>query len=141
MFKMSIPEITDAELKKRYSRIKPLVRIEGKLYLLREYNNEEITLYSFLWDARENVAREVKEGEFEYIEGSDFFCLHSYVSPAVFSPTIAEVLAQIDKKMLSTAKAFTLVQCPKNIFAFLNNSFTSFARRNGYHVSMVKLYR
>lgn len=37
MFSMSIPQISDEEVMKRYEQIKPVITVNGKLYHFREF--------------------------------------------------------------------------------------------------------
>ena len=138
MFEMKIPKISDEELKKRYSQIKPIVRVNSKLYYLREFSLEEAIYTSFLWAVRKNLGKETKL--LHELEGKDFVCLHTYGHPGIFKPTLYEVLAQIDKKVLPLVRAFEIIEYPENIADFSKDSFTSIAYANGYHVSVVRLY-
>lgn len=141
MFNVSIPEISNEELKKRYEQIKPVVTINSKLHYLREFTWEELTGISYLWDCDEDVREEVGEGELEVLEGRDFVCLHGYGYYGIFNPSISEVLSQIKEYDLPFVKAFEIIERPKTAEDFHKDSFTSIAFDNGYHVSTVRLYR
>ena len=78
MFEVSIPEISDEEMMKRYQQIKPVITVNGKLHYFREFTLEELTGTSYLWNRHEAVREEVGEDELEVLEGRDFVCLHSY---------------------------------------------------------------
>ena len=141
MFKMSIPEISNEELRKLYERIKPVVRVNGSLHYLREFSLEELRRISYLWSATENVREEVKDNELEVMEGRDFVCLHTYGYPGFFKPTIGEVLSQLDENDIPLVKAFEIIECPEVSEDFYKDSFTTIAFKNRYHVSTVRLYR
>lgn len=140
MFNLSIPEISDEELRKRYERIKPVITVNGKLHYFREFTFEELSGISYLWNSDENVREEVGENELEVLEGIDFVCLHEYGYPGFFKPSICEVLSQIKEYDLPFVKAFEIIDSPQTADDFYKDSFTSIAFDNGYHVSTVRLY-
>ena len=140
MFKMSIPEISDEEMKKRYEHIKPVITVNGKLHYLREFTFEELTGISYLWNRDEDVREEVKENELEVLEGRDFVCLHGYGYYGLFKPSIGEVLSQIKEYDIPLVKAFEIIESPETAADFHGDSFTSIAFDNGYNVSTVRLY-
>ena len=140
MFRMSIPKISKEEFKKRYDRIKPVVRVNGKLHYLRKFTLEEARRTSFLWNVKDNLGDEVKKRKLHALEGQDFICLHKYGYPGIFKPSVYEVVAQIDERILPLVRAFEIIECPENIDDFSKDSFTSIAYANGYHVSVVRLY-
>lgn len=141
MFKVSIPKISDEELKERYEQIKPVITVNGKLHYFREFTFEELSNRSYLWGCDKNVREEVKENELEVWEGKDFACLHSWGYYGFFKPSVAEVLAQINELDLPLVSAFEIIESPKTAEDFHKDSFTSIAFNNGYHVSTVRLYR
>ena len=53
MFKVSIPKISDEEMKKRYEQIKPVITVNGKLHYFREFTFEELSGISYLWNRNE----------------------------------------------------------------------------------------
>lgn len=63
MFKVSIPKISDEEMKKRYEQIKPVITVNGKLHYFREFTFEELSGISYLWNRNEAMREEVCEGE------------------------------------------------------------------------------
>lgn len=99
MYNVSIPEITEEELKVRYKRIKPIVEIEGKKYLLREYTQEELREKSYIWDLEHDKRGEVNIDEYVPLVDYDFECIHKYGYYGFFKPSIAEVLAQIPQDL------------------------------------------
>lgn len=141
MFNVSIPKISDEEMKERYEQIKPVITVDGKLHYLREFTFEELTGISYLWNCDEDVREEVGEGELEVLEGRDFVCLHGYGYYGFFKPSIGEVLSQIKEYDLPFVKAFEIIESPETAEDFHKSSFASIAFDNGYHVSTVRLYR
>lgn len=141
MFKVSIPEISDEELKKRYEHIKPVVTVNGKLFYLREFTFEELSGLSYLWNAHKDIITLVGENELTACEDMDFVCLHRYGYHGLFKPSISEVLSQIKECDIPIVKAFEIIQSPQTAEDFYKDSFTAIAFDNGYHVSTVRLYR
>ncbi len=141
MFNVSIPKISNEELKERYEQIKPVVTVNGKLHYLREFTWEELTGISYLWNYDKDVREEVREGELKVLEGRDFVCLHRYGYYGLFEPSISEVLSQIKEYDLPFVNAFEIIESPETAEDFHKDSFTSIAFDNGYHVSTVRLYR
>lgn len=141
MFKLSIPKISDEELRKRYEQIKPVVTVDGKLHYMREFTFKELTGIAYLWDIDKNVREEVGEGELEVLEGRDFICLHTWAYYGFFKPSVAEVLSQIKEHDIPLVDAFEIIESPETADDFYKNSFTSIAFDNCYHVSTVRLYR
>lgn len=142
MFKMSIPTISDEELKRRYNQIKPVITIGRKLYYFREFDLIGISFDNYLEDIDRDIGEEVPVDELEVWKGRDFQCLHYYnISWELFTPTIHDVLAQLNVEDIPYIKAFEIIERPKTPSDFWKNDLTSFAFRNGFHVSTVRLYR
>ena len=137
MYNVSIPEITDEELKTRYKRIKPVVEIEGKKYLLREYTQEELRGKSYLWDMEQDKREEIDIDEYAPLVDYDFECIHKYGYYAFFKPSIAEVLAQIPEDLVGLVDLFEIIEEPKTTEDFSKNKIVFY---NGYHISKVRLY-
>lgn len=140
MFNVSIPKISDEEMKKRYEHIKPVITVNGKLHYLRSYSLKELRGISYLWNGNEDMREEVRENELKILEGRDFICLHSYGYYGFFKPTIGEVLSQIKEDDIPLIKAFEIIESPQTYADFHKDSFTSIAFKNGYHVSTVRVY-
>ena len=87
-----------------------------------------------------DLREEVGKDELEVLEGRDFVCLHSYSYYGFFKPSVGEVLSQIKEHDLPFVKAFEIIESPQTADDFHNDSFTSIAFDNGYHVSTVRLY-
>lgn len=64
MFEVTIPKISDEEMKKRYAHIKPVITIDGKLHYLREFSFKELSTVSYIWNKDTDVRGEVNEGYF-----------------------------------------------------------------------------
>lgn len=141
MFLMGIPKIDDAELKRRYSRVKPVVTVKGKLYHLREYSLSEIKNTSY-YDSRERDVRDiVPTATLEIWEGHDFPCLHPYGYPEKdFRPTVSDVLSQISQNDFCWVKAFEIIEAPQGLPNTSANTLRAMAYKNGFHVSIVRLY-
>lgn len=140
MFKVSIPKISDEELKKRYEHIKPVITVNGKLHYFRKFTLSELNDVNYLWDRENNVREEVGEGKLEILKGKDFACLHSYGYYEFFKPSIGEILSQIMECDVHLIKAFEIIESPQIPYDFHKDSFTFIAFCNGYHVSTVRLY-
>ena len=137
MFNVSIPQISDEEIKIRYQHIKPVIRLEsdGKLYWLGPIDEEKLDSVSFLWNSDDNLAREVEEGELKELKDEDFACVHAYGFPGFFKPSVAEVLAQIPQHIIPFVKAFELVEYPQVEADFYKDALTKEIFYDGYHVS------
>ena len=140
MFKVSIPEISDEEIIKRYEHIKPVISKDGKLHYFREFTLDEIKYKSYLFNADEDVREEVGEDELVVWKDKDFVCLHSYGYYQIFKPSIGEVLAQIRKNDAPLVKAFEIIERPLRANDFCKDDLHTIAFVNGYHVSTVRLY-
>lgn len=137
MKNMSIPEISHEELVARYQKIKPIVEIDNEKYFLREFPVEKLSKLIYTWSIFEDGIKPVNLNTYIPIENSDFECLHTYEYPKYFSPTIAEVLAQIPEKYLSIASAFEMIDSPKTAEDFAKHQKEL---DNGFHVSTIRLY-
>ena len=139
MFNVSIPIISDDELKKRYQHIKPVITVNGKLHYFKEFTDKELRNISYLWDW-EKIGEEVIDGELKVWEGHDFNCIHRYGYYGFFKPSIAEVLAQINEFDIFSIKAFEIIESPETPNDFYKDGLTSIIFENGFHVSKVRLY-
>ena len=139
MSEMHISWISKEEIVERYSRIKPGAKKDGKLYWLRPFDEGELFNISYLWD--DETEEQVQDGEIVPIPDKDFRCLHKYGYYGLFKPSVAEVLTQIDSKLLDTVVAFEIIDSPETAEDFYKDEFTSTAFNSGYHVSTVRLYK
>ena len=137
MYKVSIPDISKFELLDRYERIKPIVEIGGKKYFLRDFRAKELINHSYLANVDEDKGELVDMSKFVALMDRDFECIHNFSYPALFKPTIAEVLAQIPQRDLKYAVAFEIIERPNAVEDFLKNRIVF---ENGFHISKVRLY-
>ena len=140
MVKISIPKITDEELLKRYSRIKPIVSIGWEMHWLREYNLEELKTHNFFYcdeDVRDMIT--LDDGLI-HPRGWTFWCVHEvnlgFLGP--FNPRVADVLAQIDEDRLQVVRAFEIKKCDLSHVPYY---FYYLCKANSMCVSEVTLYR
>ena len=137
MYNVSIPKISREELLERYEHIKPIVEIDGKKYFLREFTEKELTNISYIAHVQQNKRDEVDMNKYIPLADMDFECIHSYGYPGFFKPSIAEVLAQLNKHDLGIISAFEIIEAPETAEDFYKNKN---AFNNGFHVSTVRLY-
>jgi len=135
MYNVSIPEITDEELRTRYERIKPIVEIEGKKYLLRNF--ADLRNVSYIWNVHQDKREEINIDEYIALEEHDFECIHEYGYYGFFKPSIAEVLAQIPSDLANIVDLFEIIEKPEIAEDFSKNKIIF---ENGYHISKVRLY-
>ena len=112
MKQLSIPQITDEELMRRYLKIKPIAEVGDGKYWLKDYSIDEMRNTSYFWslfpDKREPVGEELY-----YHDYHEFECLHSFGFHGFFKPSIAEVLAQIPEDCLNHFTCF----CGKTVYS------------------------
>lgn len=137
MYKVSIPKISDEELMKRYQKVKPIVKINGIRYWLRDYSLEELKNTSFFDNKSTDKRSHVDMRSLEAVPYLDFECLHTYNYPAFFKPSVAEVLAQIPVPEVYWVVAFEIIKKPETAEDFSRNSN---AFNQGFHSSTVRLY-
>ena len=138
MYKVSIPEISDEELWKRYRQVKPILKINGIRYWLRDYSLEELKNAYFFDSKSKNIRERVDMHALEEVPDLDFECLHTYSFPAFFNPTIAEVLAQIPVPAIYWVVAFEIIKKPEAAGDFNTNPN---AFNQGFHSSTIRLYK
>ena len=141
MFKIAIPKISKEDLAIRYTKIKPMVRINNKLHWLRLYEREELSNMSFYFSRMEDARQPVRESMLVAMPEHDFICLHTYGSPNMFKPSVAEVLSQLTEEQAHLACAFEIIEAPETVMD-LNLSYLSrMALNQGFHISRIRLYR
>ena len=138
MYKISIPEISKEELLARYERIKPIVKLEGKRYFLSNFTEDELTKSSYIWMIKERLGEEFDITKYSPMPQYDFECIHKFSMPNLFKPSIGEVLAQIPNLVLDVVCAFEIIQKPESETDLYRNRI---ALENGFHTSIVRLYR
>lgn len=138
MKQLSIPQISDEELMRRYLKIKPIAEVGNSKYWLKNYSIDEMRNASYLMaltlDRREPVGEALSCHDHH-----DFKCLHSLGNHGLFIPSIAEVLAQIPEDALKhfTIDAFEIINVPNNLGDL--DKYRE-AMEQGFHVSVVRLY-
>lgn len=137
MYNVSIPKISKEELNKRYARIKPIVELDGKKYLLRDFTEDELKKYVYTSNITQDKREIVDTDKYIPLEDYDFECLHEYGYYGIFKPTIAEVLAQIPEDLASLVEAFEIIEKPETIEDLMRNKIVF---NNGFHISKVRLY-
>ena len=124
---IAIPEISDEALRQRADKIKALVHQDGALHFIQEPNLRET---AFMWDPiltdKAPKMREVAR----------ITTYHTFGHPALFKPSIAEVLAQIPEDVVDKVSAFKVLG-PDDVDD-LNNE--NEALNAGYHVAVTILY-
>ena len=138
MYKISIPEISKEELLARYEHIKPIVKLEGKRYFLSNFTEDELTKSSYIWMIKERLGEEFDITKYSPMPQYDFECIHKFGMPNLFKPSIGEVLAQIPNLVLDVVCAFEIIQKPESETDLYRNRI---ALENGFHTSIVRLYR
>lgn len=138
MKKLSIPVISDEELMRRYSKIKPITDINGKKYWLRNYSIDEMRNTSFFCTRVTDISISVGEALSNHTH-YDFQCLHTFGYHGFFKPSVAEVLSQIPQNLYEnySIDAFEIIDMPTNI-----NDLNKFwnETKQGFHFSVVRLY-
>jgi len=160
MFEVHIPEITDGELMSRCELMKPIIKnddgtfswIEGAANLsidvLRNtpFVSCDIDTKSFYKSSSLSLTEGIglKKGDLvkqgEILGMGHFACIHKFAEYNRFEPTIADILAQITDEMFERfrVQAFQIVKLPRG---GLNEQLEAEFYRNGYQVSVVRLYR
>ena len=140
MFKVSIPEISDDQLKKRYAQIKPIVDVgQDDKYWLKEFQFEELRTVAYTWDP-DRRGEPVGAHKLQPILDEDFACIIKYGYHGLFKPTIAEVLAQIDTPCIKLVRAFEIIEHPKSAEDFYKTPLHTAVFNASYHVAIVRLY-
>lgn len=153
MFEANIPEWSDMVLMTRYENIKPLLREKpnGPLHWIKRLDGAiGLRCTTYIWEPK--YLREVRGDELKPIEDYDFVCLHTYGAPNLFTPSIAEVLSQLDYDIISSEildyenklhmriVGFEIIDYPKTDGDFYKDDLTKELFDMGYHISKVRLY-
>ena len=138
MANVQIPVVSSYEIMKRYRRIRPIVKVNGRMYFLRSFSEKEVYSKSFIHD----LDKEIREPVRGYpVKVEDFFCLHEFAFEDGFRPSIYEVLAQIDSGLLNKVGAFEIIESPETVGDIEKDRLSTVAFKHGYRVSKVRLYR
>lgn len=139
MYKISIPKISNTELLERYKHIKPIIEYKGKKYFLREFKENELRQRPFTYYIEEDIKEEVDMTKYKEAQRiQEFECIHKadckYIS--IFTPKIAEIIAQIPKCYIYAVDAFEIMESytHKGDIQYQN------VFDNGFNVSRVRLY-
>ena len=113
MKQLSIPEISDEELMRRYLKIRPIAAVGNGKYWLRNYSIDEMRNTSYFWNLFADRTEPVGDA-LSCHDHHEFECLHSFGYHGFFKPSVAEVLAQIPEDVLKrfTVDAFEIVYRP-----------------------------
>ena len=127
------PAINDEKLVKLYEKIKPIVDVDQRKHLIREFALDELRNSSYLNNLDENMAEEIDMTKLETL--GDFDCYHTISSREIFEPKISDVLAQMPGNIIVNAAFFEIVGVPRIVkdaaVRFINPS---------YHMSKVRAY-
>lgn len=134
-----IPDISDERLLELYQRIRPIRKNGwGQRCWLNEFNLKDLRNANLAWSDK-RITVPIDETGVKLRELGSFKCLHTWNAPALFHPTVAEVLAQIPKELVGEAKAFE-IDVPAFMYNIHTDEFASKVFKEGYHVSTVVLY-
>lgn len=130
-----IPKMSNEEIAKRYTSIKPIIRKEGKPSYLRNLSNSELENVAYTW-----LNDSTDYGEFvDFTKLSvltDVKMLHRWRYYGFFKPTVGEVIRQIPKEYLEKVIAFEIIAGPLDIYTTFKAELNA-----GFHVSIVRLYQ
>jgi hypothetical protein len=134
--KFFIPAMEQTELVKWYQRISPIVASEGKHYYLRQLSDKELSKVAYNWlNKKSDFGEEV---DYEKLKPLlDVKMLHTYGWYGYFKPSVAEVIRQIPKDLLSQTVAFEIIRTPSTAEDLSKYREETSA---GFHVSIVRLY-
>lgn len=135
--KFFIPEMEQAEIVKWYQNISPIVIHNDKPCYLRRLSDKEISNTAYTWlNNKNDFGKEVDYTKLE--ELCVLNMLHTFGYYGFFKPTVAEVIRQIPKELLSEVVAFEMISNPNDA-----DDLSKFqdALNAGFHVSTVRLYK
>ena len=81
---LTIPEISDEELLRRYQILRPIVTIEHLKYFIRDFSLEELKSLSYVLNRDDNIIKRIEQNNLEPID--DFICLHTTGYYGLFRP-------------------------------------------------------
>lgn len=133
--KFEIPKMSNGDIAKWYSTIKPIVKNEGKLAYLRELSDSELENVAYTW-----LNESADYGEIvDFTKLSvlaDVKMLHGWGYYGFFKPSVGEVIRQIPKEYLEKVVAFEIIDG-----AIGMNTIFKAELNAGFHVSIVRLYQ
>ena len=133
---LSIPKISDKELLQLYKKIKPIVMLDDKKYLLRRFSLEELRKCAYIDIVNSSVRENIDLSKLEPI--MEFLCLHKWYYYGLFKPTISEVLSQIPDVLTDKLNTFEIIEGPTSI---RDMKLYEQAFNKGYHLSRVRTYK
>lgn len=130
-----IPEISDDELLRRYSAIKPIISVDGEKFHCREFSLKEMRQTSYTFDKVSSKGMPANFSSFK--EVGKIHTLHTFGYYGIFKPSAAEVLAQIPAPLLESVVAFEITDWPETSNDLNKNIY---ALNAGFHVAETTLY-
>ena len=130
---IKIPKMSEEDIKKWYSHIRPIVHNNGTPVYLPKLNDNELFYYE-IWPSFSDSKDFVNYNELSFLVDVKMF--HSFGSHGIHHPTVSEIIKQIPEEFLERVVAFEFI--PNNLA--LNILFTPVQKR-GYCVSIVRLYQ
>lgn len=124
-----IPRITNEELAELAKRIKPVMRGAGNKLFYGKID-PDLRGTSYTWNFK---ATKEATGLFEF---ATIRTLHTYGSPMLFKPSVAEVIAQIPREYCDRVVAFEITQRPVHSDDLIKERD---ALNAGFHVAVTAL--
>lgn len=133
--KFEIPKMSNEDIAKWYTTIKPIVNNGATPTYLRKLSNSELEKISYIW----------LNDSTDYVEAVDFSklsvladvkMLHSWGYYGYFKPSVGEVIRQIPKEYLEKVTAFEIIKGAIGMNSTFKAEFNV-----GFHVSIVRLYQ
>lgn len=124
------------EIARWYETIKPIVFIRGIPVYMKNLTPKDLIGYSYIMLANEKD----HENKVDFNQLSilaDVKMIHKYNNQRLFQPSVADVIAQIPKHLLSRTVGFNIVYSPRTSedLKIFKDEFNE-----GYHVSVIRLY-
>ena len=133
--KYEIPKMSNGDIAKWYSNIKPIVKYEGKPTYLRELWAHELTITVYT-DLNEpsDYAEPVDYSKLSVL--ADVKMLHVWAFYGFFKPNVGEVIRQIPTEYIEKVVAFEMINGAIGMTSIFNKELNA-----GFHVSIVRLYQ
>ena len=103
--------IDDEKLEELYSKLRPVVTVNGAKYLLKKYVLEEIKHEAYLSHKKSDKETYLDNSEIKVVGSFDY--IREYSNPLSFEPTIGEILSEIPQIYQETANAFEISETPR----------------------------
>ena len=137
MYDVAVPKLTDTELLRRYTFVKPLVDKGKDLCEVTNFTLEDLKETVFLKELPDHQLDKTSSDMFIPLPQLDFECIHRFAHPEFFEPTVAEVLAQIPAEYIPAINAFKIINYPDCEEDWQKNKIVF---ENHFHISVVRLY-